>query len=160
MPISPGYEGITIDLASFVDDSGRPLNPVNGEMYFINLVTDAGSIVRSETYQASTPTKADEAAVDDIKYGYMGSPIALEGDNLVGDFSPKPAFTITQIKVEDSYFYTPASPITIDGQNQKFSLPLTQLKNTAGESFKAATGWHQPYKVTIITNYGEFSWSF
>lgn len=160
LPISSGYEGITIDLASFVDDSGKHLNPVDGEMYFINVVTDAGSIVRSETYQASTPTKADEAAVDDIKYGYMGSPIVLEGDNLVGDFSPKPAFTITQIKVEDSYTYTPASPITIDGQNQTFSLPLAQFKNTLGENFKAETGWRQPYKVTIVTNYGDFDWSF
>lgn len=159
LPISPGYEGIAVDLASFTDDSGNTFEPTDGEMYFINLITDAGSIVRSETYLAGTAAKDDEAAVDDIKYGYMGSPITLEGDSLVGDFSPKPAFMITQIKVEDSYTYTPASPITIDEQNQSFALPLAQFKNTSGESFKATTGWRQPYKVTIVTNYGEFSWS-
>jgi hypothetical protein len=61
----------------------------------------------------------------------MGSPVTLQQDNLVANFSPKPEFVIKKIIVEIDFIYTPAQPITINDKNYSQTLLLSQFKNRA-----------------------------
>lgn len=155
--------GLAISLDSFVNNKGEPFVPKDGETYFIKIVTNAGEITRSEMHDRNAAAKADEKIFQELQYGYMGSPIKLEQDNIVAAFSPTPEFVIKKIIIENEYVYTPPQPITINENNYSLTIPLGQFKNAAGQSFKSIanlSGWRPTYGVTLVTNYGELKWGF
>lgn len=150
------YEGgLAIELKAFVDGKGTAFAPKTGETYFIQVVTNAGEIVRMENHDPNATAKADEIILKRLKNLLGGA--KFDSGKLILEFPEAPAFLIEKITIDSEYIHTPGKPISITPNSEKVELSLSQFKNATGQVFipKREGQWSLTQGITITTNYGD-----
>lgn len=156
-PIPVPYGGVTIPLEYLVNSKGQSFRPVHDQDYSIVLTTNLGETTKYSIYNKDGVPRADRVLLSEIAANFQGR---FQDETLQMTYSGEPDIEISSITIDGSFTYIPEQSIFVTSANPTLTIGIPNFKDSGGTAFVKEPswgGWSMVHIVTIISNYGEFS---